>query len=611
MKKKILYFCVAACFTTSCQDVLDVAPEGRKDLEEIFSSEVTTGAYLNGCYQQFPHLTYGDYFWTSNFVGLSDDAWEYHTVAGIPLVQAYAGNITPESSKNLLIKNIGDSGNFLNITSWDLYFRNIGRCNTFLENIDEAVVPSESDRARWKAEARVLRAFYYMELIGRFGEVPLLKSSVDMDFDSSTLKKESFKNIVDFIISECKDVIEFEPNLPWRITVASEKERMTKGVAAAIISRTILWAASPLWNNGQNYWAEAEELTKYALDKLTANGYELYSQVKNPTLFGMNAYYEYNCITTDYTTSPVDKETILASRKNLSNWWNVQGLKINSCTKAGLCPTQELVDAFPMNTGKYILDLKQPYLDENHLQPNFIEGSGYDENNPYVNRDPRFEAMIIYNGTKMKNPNDALVEVQTFNGGNCGLKMGDNKFTCTGYYPKKHYHPNQRNGRGVATTQRIMRLAEMYLNYAEAAAENGNINGAVNAIKAIRDRVGMPNIPGGTQEEVILQVRHERRIEMAYEDNRYYDIRRWCSPGQDIPVGRIQTGMWIEKEGNGKFKYMRFRVGDTYDKATSKWAGTPWERRCFTSKYLLHPLEQVEADRLYTVTGVKWQNPGW
>ena len=121
----------------------------------------------------------------------------------------------------------------------------------------------------------------------------------------------------------------------------------------------------------------------------------------------------------------------------------------------------------------------------------------------------------------------------------------------------------------------------------------------------------MPNIPGGTQEEVILQVRHERRIEMAYEDNRYYDIRRWCSPGQDIPVGRIQTGMWIEKEGNGKFKYMRFRVGDTYDKATSKWAGTPWERRCFTSKYLLHPLEQVEADRLYTVTGVKWQNPGW
>lgn len=610
MKKKLIQSLLLSCILSSCSYVLDVAPEGRKELDEIFSSEITTGSYFNSCYQDFPKFTFGDYFWTSNLVSMSDDAWEISVSGAMVADKAYKGGITPATNDNLLIRN-SKGENFVNITSWDLYYRNINRCNIFIERIDKAAVPSEIDRIRWRAEARILRAFYYMELLGRFGDIPLFTSSTPVGYDASQLKKETFKNVVDYIISECKDVIENVPELPWRISVASEDGRMTKGVAAAIMSRSILWAASPLWNGGQNYWKEAEEITGYALNKMLENGYELYSKVSNPGIFGDNAYYEYNCTLTDFATTPIDKESILTSKKNIGHWWNIQGVPISIPNKVGLCPTQELVDAIPMKTGKYILDLKQPYLDENHLQPNYEPNSGYDPENPYVDRDPRFEALIIHNGSKVKDPKDQLVEVQTYNGGNCGLKMGTANSTCTGYYARKHYHPNARKNRDISVRPRIMRLAEMYLNYAEACAENGNIDGALAAVKPIRDRVNMPNIPGGSKEDVILQVRNERRVEMAYEDNRYYDIRRWTSPGNDMPVGRIQTGMWIEKLKDGKLKYMRFRVGDEYNPDSNTWSGTGWERKCFESKYLLHPLEQIEADRLRAATGVNWQNPGW
>lgn len=612
MKKVIIGMTLMLCLCSSCESILDVAPEGRKSLDDVFASEITTAAYLNGCYQNFPQLGFMDFFFTSMPIGLSDDAWEFHTAQNSVLVQAYKGGITPQIDKNLLIKASGACGSFFELSSWDLYYRNINRCNIFLEHINNAVVPSESERERWIAEARVLRAFYYMELMGRFGGVALLKNSSSVDFDKSTLHKSSFKECADFVISECKDVIENSVALPWRISVVSEKERMTKSVAAAIISRVALWAASPLWNDGNNYWSEAEILTKYALDKLLDNDFSLYTEVRNPSVFGDNAYFEYNCSDADVSISPNDKETILLSRITPINWWDIQGTPINTPNKVGLCPTQELVDAYPMKSGKYILDLKKPYNDEKHLSPNFLPNSGYDEQNPYVNRDPRFYAVVLYNGSEVLNSNGEKVMVETYNGGNCGLRMGTEKNTCTGYYARKHYHPLARkNGPYFPMYPRYFRLAEMYLNYAEASAENNNLDNAIKAIEPIRSRVGMPNIENSSKEDVILRIRNERRIEMAYENNRYYDIRRWTNPGEDMSVGRFLTGMWIEKLPNGKFEYQRFQIGDIYDKNSHKWSGTGWERACYTSKYLLHPLEQSEADRLYISTGEKWQNPGW
>lgn len=94
-------------------------------------------------------------------------------------------------------------------------FRNIRRCNLFISRIDNAVVPTEQDRAHWKAEARVLRAYYYWELISRFGGVPIIKDVLPVDYDGADLRRESFKTCADFIISECEEAMKV-PEFPWR-----------------------------------------------------------------------------------------------------------------------------------------------------------------------------------------------------------------------------------------------------------------------------------------------------------------------------------------------------------------------------------------------------------
>lgn len=615
MKKNIIAFCLLAFSLASCESALDVSPDGRKTLDEIFSTEIGTGAYLNSCYENFPQYFTSDYFNTSNTIGLTDDAYEFHT-AQMALVDAYKDAVTPSNNKLALM---GMNGSGRGDSYWAVMFRNIDRCNLFLERIGTAVVPSEQERNRWIAEARVLRAYYYLELMGRFGNVPIFTTSHKMSDDPSFLKKNTFKECVDFIQSECKDVIENAQDLPWRVVATNENGRMTKGIAAALMSRSILWLASPLWNEGHNYWNDAETVTKYALDKLLANGYELYDKSRNPSIFGNNAYFEYFCTKQDFSSAPNDKETILSSRFVAGNWWQVQGTMLNKCSKVGLCPTQQLVDAYPLKDGRYILNLEKPYSDEKSLVPNFnseslknINGVFYDENNPYVNRDPRFYATVLYNGAKIRDEKNKLVVLETYNGGNCGIRVGTQKYTCTGYHGRKYYHPNARKG-GPAQqiTYRVMRLAEMYLNFAEAAAMNGNVKEALEAVKPIRDRVGMINIPGGTNEEVVLQIRNERRIEMAYEEIRYYDIRRWLNPDDDIACLRYAGCMWIEKGKDGTFSYHRGQVGDVYHKDTDSWQGSGLDRLCYRGKYKLYPLEQTEADRLYLHTGVNWQNPGW
>ncbi len=204
-----------------------------------------------------------------------------------------------------------------------------------------------------------------------------------------------------------------------------------------------------------------------------------------------------------------------------------------------------------------------------------------------------------------------MFDIWTYNGAKDGIKMGDIKRTCTGYYMRKYMRPDSYPGSWLKIHWRMMRLPELYLNYAEAAIENGNWKDAVDAIKPIRDRVKMKNINPSNQEEARLMVQNERRIEMAMEECRYNDIRRWTKPGEEMKYGgKHLTAMWIEKVGN-TYEYHRCPIGQSYDKKTDSFVGTPWTRETYKSKYLLHGLELDEANRLEAVTGVNWQNPGW
>ena len=179
-----------------------------------------------------------------------------------------------------------------------------------------------------------------------------------VDYDGADLRRESFKTCADFIISECEEAMKV-PEFPWRYEKAGEEIRMTKAIAAMVKSRTALYMASPLFCDGQNYWADAERITKESLDACLTNGYELYTEVRNTNLYGDNAFYEYSTSQADYGPSPIDKETIWIAKFQMGGNASIKfnGLPSNGASKSGICPTQELVDAFPMKDGLSLIHI--------------------------------------------------------------------------------------------------------------------------------------------------------------------------------------------------------------------------------------------------------------
>jgi hypothetical protein len=611
MKTKIWMAVLSLFLFASCGDVLDISPDGTQTMDEIFADEATTGGYFSSCYQSFPSYGYA-YVGIENMpVAISDDSWSIGR-NGANSSYLYLGACTAVGNNNKLAMQKGMFG--ASTQAWPYFYLRIRRLNVFLNRIGTAAVPSEETRELWTAEARVLRAFYYAEIAQRYGKAYLLTEPTYVDFDESTLEITTYKEIADFVISECREAMESD-QLPWRPEISTDYRRMNKSIAAALKSRVALLMASPLYCDGQNYWAEAEAICKESLDELLAHDFELYTTVRSASVYGDNAYHEYSTSTRDYSAVPVDKESILATYTS-STLWNYQGLPINNATSAGMAPTQELVDAYPMSNGKYILDLANPYNDVKHLSPNFASGSGYDETDPYVDRDPRFYATIYYNGSTALNSSNKETTLEIFRTGDCSIDGSNTKRTQTGYYPRRHYHPLSRRGKNVAASWRYFRLAEVYLNYAECAIENNHLTEALAAIKPIRDRVGMPNldeVEGVTidQDNLRLMYRNERRIEMAYEETRYYDVRRWTAPGEDMDIVRYATGMWIEKNTDGTFTHMRFQVGDAYDPNTQTWSGQGMEKSCYAAKFNLYPIDVTEVSNLLEKTGVNIQNPGW
>ncbi|MDP4207147.1 MAG: RagB/SusD family nutrient uptake outer membrane protein, partial [Bacteroidota bacterium] len=312
-----------------------------------------------------------------------------------------------------------------------------------------------------------------------------------------------------------------------------------------------------------------------------------------------------------YEDNPIDKETIYQSRDDQGQLWDLE-LAENGY-KVGTCPSQELVDAFETTDGQPILNLASPYADEKHTNPNYnTNNKVYDSNNPYENRDPRFYADIYFNGSQRKaywknadvKGNYARV-IETYKKAPyLGIDTTNTlrQQTWTGYYNRKFLHPYCGDDYGVsAPCFKLFRFAEVYLNFAEAAAMTGKHDDeAIAAVNEVRKRVGMPEIPTGIEHsELILRIKNERRVELALEGHRFFDVRRWSKPNGDLSSTDKWVGaMEITKNADGTFSYLRRPV-------------TPVERQCYTNKYLKLPLWYVEANLMESLTGERWQNPGW
>lgn len=613
----------------SCKDVLNMAPDGRISLDEVFRDNDMTAAFLNSCYNFIPLKGTRYFFWSRGPVVWSDEAWDTDAEAEswIMAGRMYNGNASAGSHPAL---SWADDGNG---DYWNRYWQGIRNTSFFIQNIGTATVINERDRARWRAEAHLLRAYYYHEMLKWFGPViPIMREPFEFTDDFAVLEQASYYDVAKFIIEDC-DIALATEELPWRITTPGEAGRLNKALAEAIKSKMILFAASPQNNQGQNHWQEAYEINKASLQSLRNQGFALYNTVAVPQTYQSDRSYfgddnnfysaiynEYFTRTMEYTANPVDKETIFQSMHNQGNVWHIDGIGSQAGYKSGTCPSQELVDAYETADGQPILNLERPYLDEQHLQPNYNSNNTlYDPENPYQNRDPRFYASIYYNGSKRYawwTFDEEPVSAENFPAGQgfrtrviatwageprTGIHGTIRAATRTGYYQRKFLHPTAGDNNSVAGANwKLFRLGEVILNFAEAAAEAGHLEEARTAVNEIRARVNMPEIEAGlSQQDLILRVRHERRVELAMEENRYFDVRRWALPGEDLSdTDRWITAMEITRNANGNYQYRR-RVVRTED------------RKCFTNRFVWLPIPLDEANRLSAITQRNWQSAGW
>ncbi|GEP92133.1 Starch-binding associating with outer membrane [Chitinophaga terrae (ex Kim and Jung 2007)] len=585
MKKIIIILCtVIGLF--ACQKQMDLPSDGRLTTPEIFDNYDRVKAYLNSCYGYCPAPAF-------NRAVYSDEAQDANLAD--PRVTAtrnwYTGAVT-----SINYGGISPDGD-----PWDNLYTGIRKCNYFLANIGASnTIATEEEKAGWTAQARTLRALYFLQLIKRYGEAPLTDSLLTIYHDFSKDKKNKVSEIVTLILADCDSALKVSTaraGFPWQI-YENQYGIMSRAVAYAIKSEAVLYAASPLYSDGTYTWEKAKDITAEALSQCLANDYKLFTETPANSA-SQNAYGLYHLIGSNDQRSR-DKETILHLGGQMQIWKNSGLPSITAGASAGACPTQEMVDRYEMSNGEAPIT---GYSDAAHLNPIINTASGYNPATPYSNRDPRFYTAIYYNGA-VRNLNDPDgIKVETFVGGREGIDASNFRNTPTGYYMRKFNSFRSNESTNQDGSIRLFRLAELYLNFAEAAYQAVGPDAVVNvgsfsmsardAVSAVRARAGMPPFPAGmSKADFEKKYRNERAVELAFEGHRYFDVRRWKVLDQ---TDKFVTGMRITKNG-ADLTYTRFKFED---------------RNCSDNKFLLYPIDQSEVNKVKQISGQDWQNPGW
>lgn len=413
---------------------------------------------------------------------------------------------------------------------WSSSYYGIRRANIFLKNVYK--VPNVLLNTYGKAEARFIRAMCYFELLKRYGGIPLVGDTLFTLEDNLQLPRNTFADCVDYIVRECDSIkgklrVETIPDADWG--------RIPRGAAMALKARVLLYAASPLCNGGG---VEADPAKRALTGYITADNSRWQKALDAAQDFIALGSYGLNTSFGPLFTTKKNVEVILA-RQTANNYViENNNAPVGFASPAigfGLTsPTQELVDAFPMNNGLAIT----------------AAGSGYNAAAPYANRDPRLGFTVFYNGYKWLS---RLIE--THDGGKD--KPGGNTVqTKTGYYMRKFMADFSSNTTYTNQSHNfiLFRYAEILLNQAEALNELGRSPEAYAPLIAIRKRAGITagsNALYGltasmTQADMRTVIQNERRIELAFEEHRFWDTRRWKIA--DTRLNGTVHGMKITKD---------------------------------------------------------------
>lgn len=462
---------------------------------------------------------------------------------------------------------------------WSTMYSGIRSANEFLESIktvDLSMYQYETKYQRWLEhlkyypyQAKVLRAYYFFELARRYGDIPMPMTMLTAE-EANAIAKTPFDEVINFIVSECD---ESAANLPDTYVGLLDDEvgRVTRGFALAVKTKALLYAASPLHNpsGDKSKWEKAAAAAKEIID---LGIYKLDPDEK----------------ANNYTS----QEVIFAIMRSESSSFELYNFPVRFTEGqrtylAGNYPTQNLVDAFQTAKGYDIT------LGSNGWQ---TADPDFDVTRPYEGRDPRFARAILADGMSFKGST-----IETFVGGKDYSATRNDLGSPTGYYLRRYIQESTSFVPENTVSNKhqwiVYRYAEVLLTYAEAlneylgnpAATGGEFSlSALEALNMVRANAGMPEVTAASQSDFREAVRREWRVEFAFEDHRFWDVRRW-DIGQ-ATQGQID-GVEITRTG-GKSEYKRMTV----------------ETRTWSARQNLFPIPQSE---LFCNPNLNPQNTGW
>lgn len=588
----------------SCEKYIGQVPDDRLTLEETFLNRGTAEQFLANAYTMLPRENTQRFVGNRNsgpWTGASDEA-EY---------------LWPWCESNAINVGAWDPTHHLAETFWENYYKGIRTATIFLENADKIVNGLPADpaqanqiKARLKAEARALRAIFYFYLMRIYGPVVILGDEiipVDAPADVIRRPRSSIDECVEFITSELDKAA---PDL--QVTYSNDDyARITRGIAKAFKAQALFYAASPLFNGNTDYadlknkdgkqlipqtydpnkWKLAADAYKAFIDEFVPSKYDLYR--KNDGNGNFSPFLSCR----DVILDAWNKETILGRPDNdnarnydVTPYHNGYAGEVKGA--GGLGATQRIVDAFFMDNGRPIDDPASGYQ-----ETGFSQFQAPDDDQPreiynqWINREPRFYVNITYNGRKWLNTNTGTVITLLYANANSG-KYTSNDFCPTGYVVRKGAKLGHWNvGNSVIV---LYRLANLYLDYVEALNEYDPTHPDIlHYLNLVRERAGIPgygqaglDVPA---DQIAMReaIRRERQVELAFENVRYFDTRRW----------KI-----AEVTDNGPAIALNIEKGlpEFYEKV-------PFETRVFNKKHYLFPIPQKDISNNPLLV----QNTGW
>ena len=575
MKKTIkhiaLYSFVLVGFL-SCDDYLDIVPDKTQEVSLMFQRQEAAYTALVTCYSYLPQ---------------NDGLYATFTLASDELTTPLAKE--PNSIKLMKGEQVADDP-FMSFWSgygasgrgqgslWD----GIRACNTLIANIDQAVDMTQVEKNTWKAEAKVLKAYYHFLLLNYYGPIPIVDVNLPIDASDEDLRvhRKTIDEGVTYILNTLDSAI---ADLPDRTTGNNDLGRMDKVIAYAIKSKVSLYAASPLFNGNSEFysdfvnhegtpffnqnvevskWEMAATIAKEAIDIAVAQGAAIYQFTSSPPKYDEtnydNPFYK---TFYDLKFSVLEKwnpELLWGDSSPVNDWWRLQsGVLMKDPTASSvqaawqwIAPTMRMAELFYTKNGLPI-DEDNTYNYERRFGTTVVSNDKKNYARPglrtaelHLNREPRFYTNIGFDSSEYRGWNE-LWTLRMKKGQTHGRIANTSDYLITGFSLKKIVHPDSEGDsydKLIRYPWPNARLAELYLNYAEALNEAYGPSQAVyDALNVVRVRAGIPYVEvvwsdgslaktlnkHTTQSGLREIIRQERMIELAFEGHRYNDIRRW------------------------------------------------------------------------------------